>query len=250
MKYIFFSLLFMITSCTNPTMKNYQRRNTQEYYNGIGIVQYFLADLPSWANFSSEGRCHRESPVRYIHLESVRKSFSLNYEEAIQFQLMFNEVTTERKEKAQAKVIPFKDEEKIFFTVLDKIKAGIRNFVKPRYKVANILWIDSALIGKKEANKLKRIIRSDRFSSGHPVYLSLCMSRVEMRSYLSSKGVDITGAKFISYEMFNPYDKNGKLVAIPILELNELFSKKQKLNIFTHKDLPSEFRGKFKIRKF
>lgn len=250
MKYIILSFLLVISSCTNSTMKNYQRRNTQEYYNGIGIVQYFLADLPSWANFSSEGRCHRDSPVRYIHLESVRNSFSLNYEEAIQFQLMFNEVTTSRMEQAQAKIIPFKDEEKIFFNVLDKIKAGIRSFTRPKYKVANIIWIDSALIGKKEANKLKRVIKSDRFSSGHPVYLSLCMSRVEMRAYLSSKGIDIVGAKLISYEMFNPYDKSGELVAIPILELNELFSKKQKLNIFTHKDLPSEFRGKFKIRKF
>jgi hypothetical protein len=231
-------------------MKNYERRNMNEYYNGIGVVQYFLADLPSWANFSSEGSCHRDSPVRYIHLQNVRDSFSLNYEEAIQFQLMFNEFVTERKRAAQAKVIPFKDEEKIFFTVLDKIKAGIRNFSKPRYKVSNILWIDSMLMGNKDKRKVKNLIASDRFSKGHPVFLSLCMNRVEMKSYLKKEGINIAGMKLISYEMFNPYDKDGNLVAVPILDFNEIFSKKHKLNIFTHKDLPSEFRGKLKIRKF
>ena len=240
----------IFSSCSSTVTKDYKRRNMGEYYRGIGVVQYFLADLPSWANFSSEGNCHRESPVRYIHLKNVRESFSLSYEEGIQFQLMFNELLTKRMKESQAEVIPFKDEEKLFFTVLDKIKAGIRNFNKPRYKVSNILWIDSMLIGKKEERKIKRLIASERFSNGHPIFLSLCMNRVEMRKSLNKLGVNIPAMKLISYEMFNPYDKNGDLVAIPILNFNELFSKKDKLNIFTHKDLPSEFRGKYRVRKF
>ncbi|WP_127718117.1 hypothetical protein [Halobacteriovorax sp. HLS] len=250
MKYLIFSLMLFSLGCSGPTIKNYERRNTNEYYNGIGVVQYFLADLPSWANYSSQGSCHREYPVRYSHLKNMRESFSLNYEEAIQFQLMFNEYSTSRKKEAQAEVIPFKDEEKIFFTILDRVKAGIRSFSKPKYNISNIIWIDSVLNGPKELSKVRKVLNSDRFAKGHPIFLSLCMNRVQLRSYLKEMKLDIAGSKLISYEMFNPYDREGNLVAIPVLYLNDLFSKNDKLYIFTPKDIPSEFRGKFKVRKF
>jgi hypothetical protein len=250
LKYILLTLIILFSSCSSHTLKNYERRNTKEYYDGIGVVQYFLAELPSWANFSSAGGCHRSVPVRYLHLQNVRNSFSLSYEEAIQFQLMFNELSYELMNKAAATYIPFKDEEKIFYTVLDKIKAGIRNFVKPKYKVVNLLWLDSAIGNKKQLRKIRSLIASKRFSTGHPVFVSLCMSQKELKSFVIKSGLKLDGAKYLTYEMLNPYNSENDLESVPMLELNKIFNKKQRINFFLPREKPAEFKGKFNIRKF
>jgi len=250
LKYILLTLIILLSSCSSKSLKNYERRNVEEYYDGIGVVQYFLAELPSWANFSSAGSCHRSLPIRYLHLQNIRNSFSLSYEEAIQFQLMFNELSNQLKTKASAKYIPFKDEEKIFYTVLDKIKAGIRNFVRPKYKVVNLLWLDSALESKKELRKVQALVKSQKFSKGHPVFVSLCLSQVELKNFVRKNGLHLDGAKFLTYEMLNPYNKDSILEPVPMVEINRIFSKKQRINFFLPKEQPSEFKGKFNIHKF
>jgi len=250
LKYILICTLFILTSCSSYTLKNYERRNERVYENGNGVIQYFLADLPTWANFSSAGSCHRNYPVRYLNVKNLRESFALSYEESIQFQLMFNELSEERKKKASASYIPFKDEEKIFYTVLDKIKAGIRNFTKPKYEVVNLIWIDIAMSGKKSLERVKKAIQSESFSTGHPVFVSLCMNRVEMKKFISKMGLKISGAKYMSYELLNPYDHNNNLVAVPIIDLNKIFNKKQKIQLFLPKDRPFEFKGKARVRKY
>ena len=250
MKYILICTFLILSSCSSNTLKNYERRNERQYEDGNGVIQYFLADLPNWANFSSAGSCHRKFPVRYLNIKNLRESFALSYEEAIQFQLMFNELSEQRKKQASASYIPFKDEEKIFYTVLDKIKAGIRNFSKPKYKVVNLIWVDVALEGKSGLARLKKSIQSDRFASGHPVFISLCMNRAEMKNYIQKSGLSISGAKYMSYELLNPYDKDSNLVAVPIIDLNQIFNKNQKIQLFLPKDRPFEFKGKARVRKF
>lgn len=250
MKYISLTLFLLLTSCSSYTLKNYERRNEREYENGNGVIQYFLADLPNWANFSSAGSCHRNFPVRYLNIKNLRESFSLSYEEAVQFQLMFNELSEEMKRKASASYIPFKDEEKIFYTVLDRVKAGIRNFTRPKYKVVNLVWIDTALEGKKSLSRVKGLLNSKRFASGHPVFVSLCLSRGELKKFVQKSGLSIAGAKYMSYELLNPYDQNNNLVAVPIIELNKLFKSNQKIQLFLPKDRPFEFKGKVRVRKY
>jgi len=243
-------LMILTSGCSSNALKNYERRNTKEYYDGIGVVQYFLAELPAWANFSSAGGCHRSVPVRYLHLKNVRNSFSLSYEEAIQFQLMFNELSNDLMTKASADYIPFKDEEKIFYIVLDKIKAGIRNFVRPKYKVANLLWVDSGIDSKKQLRKTKSLAKSQRFSGGHPIFVSLCLSQKELKSFVKKNGLNLDGAKFLTYEMLNPYNSENGLEPVPMIEVNKIFKKKQIINFFLPREKPAEFKGKFNIRKF
>ncbi|PIK14999.1 hypothetical protein [Halobacteriovorax sp. JY17] len=250
MKYILLCTFLLLSSCSSYTLKNYERRNEREYEDGNGVIQYFLADLPNWANFSSAGSCHRNFPVRYLNIKNLRDSFSLSYEEAIQFQLMFNEFSEERKKQASASYIPFKDEEKIFYTVLDKIKAGIRNFSRPKYKVVNLIWVDIALEDKKSLARVKKALASESFQEGHPVFVSLCMNRRELRGYIEKMGLKIAGAKYMSYELLNPFDHNNNLVAVPIIDLNKIFNKNQKIQLFLPKDKPFEFKGQVRVRKF
>ena len=66
------SLCFLL-GCGSGELK---RRNLDEYYVGSGVVRYFLADVPLWANFSSIANCHRKTPKRFFNMKSVRDSFS------------------------------------------------------------------------------------------------------------------------------------------------------------------------------
>lgn len=143
----FYCFLLFSLGCTHNHHQKYglQRRNMNEYFLTSGVVRYFLSDIPSWANFSIEGQCFRKGSVRHLNLSELRNSFSFNYQQAIQFQYMFNRDYHKLKKEHQAKQLFFKDEEKLFYDVSDKIRSGFQAFKKPTFNRIHLIWIDQAL---------------------------------------------------------------------------------------------------------
>ena len=152
-------LIFIIfsTSCSHDGLK---RRNLDEYFIGTGVVKYFLPDLPTWANFSVSGQCHRQENNRYFNYKKLRTSFAMGYEEAVQLQLMYNNEVNNIKIDSNIEVIPFREEERIFYATNDKIQAGIRTFKAPIYKKINVVWIDRAIENKSLQLRLKKLMDS------------------------------------------------------------------------------------------
>jgi hypothetical protein len=245
-------LLFLIGCSSTDADKHMKRRNLDEYFSGSGVVRYFLSDLPNWANFSQTASCQRSISPRYLNINTLISSYSYKYEEAIQLQYMYNVEMNKLKKRTEAEYLPFSDEEKLFFTLSDKVQADIRTFRAPKFKRVNFIWIDPLLKSKAGNEKLVSLLNGAAMDEGHPVLISLCLNHFEIEAYLSKRGLHNRNIRYIPYEMFSSYSVKGVQEPIFQLHIDQLFKKDQKLFLYIPKgsNKPSEFVGKFSVQRF
>lgn len=247
-------LLFSLVSCTSTQEKSdetraLERRNLEEYFVGTGVVSYFLPILPKWANNSVEGSCRRARSMRYLDYSKMMSSFNLNYSQLTQFQLHYNSRIWSSMALSNLDFIPFKDAERFFYEVSDKIHAGSLLFKMPRYKRVHLIWIDELLGDSKKIAKLKNKLKGGELTKGYPVFVSLCMARVDLVNFIRRRGLDIGSYEMLTYEMMSPYSSEGEMGLSPFIEVDSFFRGKQVY--FYGKSLPSSITAKknFYFRK-
>lgn len=226
-----------------------KRRTVEEYFLSAGVVKYFLPEIPYWANFSQEASCRRERTIKFLDLESVQKSLDLKIEESLQLQLMFNEMVFDTLQKNHVDHIPFKDEEDIFFRASEKIQANIRTFRVPKYNTVHLYWIDPY---RETPSKIRNILNSDLGSKGHPIFISLCMTRQELASWMKTNNFSNQNIRMMSYELLTPYDRQGLLGTKYSLFINDLVADKKDKRLFIPRksQLPQVFEGTFSLNKY
>lgn len=79
--------LLILVSCASSTLVP---RDPESVYRGAGVEQYFLPELPRWANYSQVGKCQKSIPIRYLDFEKLASSYNFSYFENVQLQLTFN----------------------------------------------------------------------------------------------------------------------------------------------------------------
>ncbi|MFT6546407.1 MAG: hypothetical protein ACJAT2_003754, partial [Bacteriovoracaceae bacterium] len=249
LKFLLIGLLFLLGCSTTDADKQLKRRNLDEYFSGSGVVKYFLSDLPNWANFSQTASCQRTISPRYLNINTLISSYSYKYEEAVQLQYMYNVEMNKLKKRTESEYLPFSDEEKLFFTLSDKIQADIRTFRAPTFKRVNLIWIDPLLKNKNGYERLMGLLNGEAMEKGHPVLISLCMNHFEFEDYLSKRGLLNRNIRYIPYEMFSAFSVKGEQEPIFQLHINEFFKNDQRLFLYIPKGSinPSEFVGKFKL---
>jgi hypothetical protein len=228
----------------------FKKRNIDEYYRSAVISKFFLSDIPRWLNFSESGQCFRDLPIKFFNFRKLKGSFGLSYKEAVHFQVIYNVYFRKALSKTTLKFLHLKEEEKIFFHSLEKVKAKNFLFQRPNYKVINLVWIDPIIAKnyKKGMRKLRAFLNSKKGSSGHPVLLSLCKSRYGLNKILKENKLDHQNIKVISAEMFSVFNKDDKNVPFFSLDLDLLFRKNQDLNFFMLKGTkPREFDGRMNV---
>lgn len=252
MKYILLLSLFLTSCATTQADKQLKRRNLEAYFNSSGVVRYFLSDLPDWANFSQTAACHRSLSPRYFNISTLLKSYSYKYEQAVQLQYMFNVEANKLKKKTEAEFLPFADEEKLFFTLTDKIQAEIRTFRVPKYKRVNLIWIDPLLKSDKGQDQIVALLNSSDMDLGHPVMVSMCLNHFEFESFLGRKGMLNKNVRYIPYEMFSPFDSNGEKQPLFQINLEKIFKKDQNLFLYLPRGYfrPKELAGKLTVKRF
>lgn len=191
-------------------------------YISNGVEQYYLSDLPSWANFSSRAKCFRKYPVRYLDFEKIFQSYNLNYTQAVFLQHMINRrLFSYKSSMGQAAMSP-KDESFIFQNSYQKVAGGGSDFIIPQYKKVSVIWLDSL----KSERDLKKVLSRKDVQQGHPIILSMCKNSFELEEMSISYGLEEFGLKFISSEMFSIFDEQMKRKADVFLNLKELLSGK------------------------
>jgi hypothetical protein len=247
----FLVILSVCFSCTQPLRDGLERRNLNEYYSSSRVVRYFLTELPTWANFSTTGKCRRHTSIRYLDAQLVRGSFSLSYEEVVQLQALFNVEMRRLMKEKKVNHIPFREEERVFFKQTDKIQAKIRIFRAPDYKRVHLVWIDHALADKVVLGKLKALMKRDSFLKGHPVFVSQCLSREELDQFIVGIGKGRENIRKISSDFFIPFDREGKPSYKFFLSLKDFFKPEQKLILYTPGGIqPQEFGDKMNIKTY
>lgn len=243
---VYILIIFLISCGTTPRGK-LEKRNIDEYYLGTGFVDYFLPQLPSWANYSSVASCRRDISVRYVNLEKLMNSLSFDYESALSIQNMFNNELNARVAQKHIDSLNLGDEEKLFYDVSQRVRQGQRTFKKPRYDRVHVIWLDSI----DNPWRLKKLLSSQKMSLGHPVLLSMCLSRSHMKVYLKRHGLDNKNIRLISTELLSPYTNKGELSTQMSLDLSELM-KKKKIYFFSRKRWlkPKQIKGQLTVKYF
>ncbi len=242
--YAFMTVLFIFGCANNKNMKS---RTVEDYYASTGVEKYFLADIPSWANFDQKAGCFRNTGIRYFNIEALMKSYALTYNQALQLQGTFNEELLQIKILDKAHIQTLKEEELLFYKSSEKVANKIIFFDPPNFKRINFVWLDEVLGDEKKEKKLKSFLNSPTMDLGVPVLVSFCMTRDEVEK----KFPDIN-TKMITAELFSIYDSKGKTTPGFKFELDQFFTPDQKLYFYSQKNsVPSdEFLGTFKILNY
>lgn len=220
----------------------------EDVYMGAGTEQYYLADLPSWANFSTLASCHRKFPVRYLNFKNLHKSYSMDYEHLIQFQYMLNRKFQSYKQSTGKEQLFLKDESYIFYNVYEQIAGGGKDFIAPKYHRVHLVWIDPVLTDVQMQKRLKRLMQSSKMEQGHPVFVSTCLSAIELENFILKNEYQKMGVKGISQEMFAPFNANTMPMGEYRLHFDLLLPGKQ-LVLFGNW-FPKEFVGIEQYEKF
>lgn len=238
----------LLAGCAQNGM---ERRNLDQYFMASGITRYFLPDLPDWANYSQSANCHRKQSIRYFDMKKLRDSFSLSYTQSIHFQVMFNLEREEQLKLTSLDALPLKEEEKVFYTVSDKVQSGAFSVRLPTFKRVNLVWIDPLTKSEQGIKKLKELVSSDVMNVGHPVFVSLCMGQHELEHFMTSQNMHYLNIRKISYEFFTLYGIDKVMNSKLGLDFSEIFDETQKLYLYSPlKNVPIEFEGKYNVKNF
>ena len=235
--------LIFFVACSS---KNLKPRDVDQYYTSTGVQKYFLSDIPEWANFSQSAGCFRTKGIRYFDIEALMKSFSLKYNEALQLQGSYNEEFLVMKKNPKI-TLSLKDEEILFFKASDKVNSKIVFFDPPTFKEIHLIWLDEALLGKKQEDKLRAFLQSPVHNTGVPILVSACLTKEEAEAKFPDMAV-----KIISAELFSIYDTSGMKQPSLHVNVNSFFQDGQKL-IFYKQDSKkdaAEIRGTFKTSNY
>lgn len=203
MRFILLTLL-VLSSCTNS--RSIKRRNLDHLYIGGAQEQYFLADLPTWANFSSISKCRISTSVKYLNFSNLYRSYGLSYEKLIQFQYMFNKNISDFKKESDKTDIILQDEAFIFFNTQEKILGGAKQFLKPNYEKVNVFWIDPALADSNLKEKLISKLKSKEGQDGYPIFLTRCLDHESVDKFIKDNKIDNLGIRYLPTSMFTPYN--------------------------------------------
>lgn len=244
MKSVF--LLIMAVSVFAGCSGGLKPRTVDQYYTSTGVEKYFLSDLPEWANYSVSAGCYRASGIRYFNIDALMKSYSLSYNDAIQIQATFNDEYLTLK-KQPGVTVGLKEEELVFFKASDRVSSKIKFFDAPTFKQIHLIWLDEALKGKKQEDKLRNFLQSSVQDYGFPVLISACLTKSEIEAKFPNVAV-----KAISAEMFSIYDANGVRQPSIHTQLAAFFKPEQKLIFYTQEAKKSldNIKGNYKVSNY
>jgi hypothetical protein len=234
-------------SCAT-TEKGMYKQDLDQVYIGSGIEKYFLSDVPTWANFSQAAKCKRNQPIRYVNFKDMHLSYSMGYEQLIQYQLMLNRQFENYKRSTGRKTVFLKDENYIIFNVHQQILGGGRDFLIPNFKRIHLISIDDSLEDKKRLKKLKELMLSEQMGKGHPVFISMCLSSYELEEFINSNGFSSMGVKGISQSMFSPFNTDNEMDYEYTLNVKKVFANKT-LILYSNKAVNS-IKGYNKLIKY
>jgi hypothetical protein len=239
-------LLLLISSCTflNSGMKS---RAIEDYYASTGVVKYFLADIPSWANFDQKAGCYRSNTIRYLNIDALMKSYNLNFSNAIQIQATFSDELAKLTSLNLNKTMNLKDEELLFYKVSETVAGNILFFDPPVFKKINLIYLDEVLNDPKKEKKLTDFLNSKIMDTGVPVLISFCLTRKDIESRYPNYHF-----KMISAELFSIYNSNGLAAPYLKFDLAQFFKPNQNLYFYSQKTFGhlEEILGSYKILNY
>lgn len=238
MKYLNCLLLLVLVSCSNGTVRDL----TVQPYRTSGVEQYFLSELPIWANGSASGQCFRKHSVQFFDFNKLGKAFNLTYPELLEFQAQYNRRLENYYRTVTVKFVKPMEEAAFFSNTLENVRGGVRLFKVPaEAKKVDVIWLDR-FIAHDRIEDIRKMHESGRFNERLPVLFSACLSQEDLNQWLIEYSMDNFGFYALTTEWISPFGSDLTPRAGPQVEIPKLFGKDVKLEFIRPKEnlLPSE----------
>jgi hypothetical protein len=225
MRFLSCLVLLALISCGSPSLKKDIDSSTG--YRTSGLEQFFLPELPQWANVSSAGRCFKTSSFIYLNFPKLIEAYQLNYHEMIELQAQYNERLENYFRSTAVRFLKPMEEASFFSNTLEQVRGGVRSFKIPPVKQVEVIWLESFTV-----EEIKKLAKSERFNERLPILFSSCHSKQSLTQWIAQEQLDDVGFHSLTAEWLSPYTSHAELKAGLRLELGELLGKDVKV-IFT-----------------
>lgn len=227
MRFLLYSALLALISCGSGEVK----RNIEETsYRTSGVEQFFLPELPAWANSSPSGRCFKTSSFHYMDFSKLAASYQLTYPEMIELQAQYNDRLESYFRSTAVRFLKPVEEASFFANTLEQVRGGVRQFKLPVVNEVDVIWADGYIADNKIAD-LKAMAKAGKFEERLPIIFSACMSKQALSNWLSEQNLDQVGFYILSAEWLNPYSSQLTLKPRLRIELNKLINREIKVNV-------------------
>jgi hypothetical protein len=229
MKYFFYFLLLILISCGSQPIK---QQNSDLIYQSSGTEQFFLPELPTWANFSQEGQCYRSSSNRYLDFKKIHQVYQLSYLEMVELQAQFNDVLEKYFRSAAVRFLKPVEEASMFTNTLEKVRGEVRLLKIPAsVKKVDIIWLESFEIGV-----LQKMAQDGKFDEGLPILFSSCHNRQSLYQWITANGLDQVGFYLLPSEYLTPFNDSNELKGRLSVELSKILNSGIKINLVSNEN--------------
>ncbi len=214
MKYLNFLVLFTLLSCGGTELK--REIDGPQSYQSSGTEQFFLAELPDWANLSSSGHCYKSRSFAYLDFKKVADSYQLSYSEMIELQAQYNARVEKYYRSTAVKFLKPIEQASFFSNTLEQVRGGIRSFKLPRVDAVDLIWVDS-FITENKVSEIKSMVQKGHFNQRLPVLFSACLSRESLDQWVVANNFEEAGFYLIGAEYLSPF--NSEIAPVPGLRI-------------------------------
>jgi hypothetical protein len=211
-------------------------------YRTSGLEQFFLPELPTWANHSASGKCFKKHSFHYLDFTKLESVYQLKYPEMIELQAQYNERLEAYFRSTAVRFLKPVEEAAFFSNTLENVRGGVKHFKLP--PVANkivIIWLDS-YISNNMVSEIKKMNDLGRFDERVPVLFSSCLSRQDLNQWLVENNLDQVGFYSLTAEWLAPYGSNLELKPGLQIEIKKLLNENVNIKFISPSEilLPTE----------
>lgn len=222
-------VLLLLISCGSGEVK----KNMEEVtYQTSGVEQFFLPELPGWANYSSSGQCYKSSSFTYLDFNKVALSYELTYPQLLELQAQFNDRLETYFRSTTARFLKPVEQASFFSNTLEQVRGGVKQLKFPVVPELDVIWLD-AFVAANKIEDLKRMAAAGKFEERLPILFSGCLSRQDLSKWISEHNLDQIGFYLLSAEWLSPYTRELKTTPGLKVNLKALVDPKTKINVIT-----------------
>ncbi|MFP5386831.1 MAG: hypothetical protein ACLGHN_12175 [Bacteriovoracia bacterium] len=202
MKYLNCFLLLILISCSNGEVR---QAPVDSPYRTSGLEQYFLPELPTWANSSASGQCFKRSPFQYLEFPKLNITYQLEYQELVELQAQYNERLEAYFRSTAVRFLKPVEQAAFFTNTLENVRGGVRSFkIPPEAKKVDIIWLDR-YVALNLVSELSKMNEMGRFDERVPVLFTSCFSKQDLNQWLIENNLDQVGFYSITAEWLSPF---------------------------------------------
>lgn len=223
MKYLNFSLLLILISCSQGQVR---QDVTEPAYRTSGLEQFFLPELPAWANNSASGQCFKRHSYQYLDFNKLGTVYQLGYRELVELQAQYNERLESYFRSTAVRFVKPVEEAAFFSNTLENVRGGVRSFkIPPAVTKIDVIWLDR-YIALNQVNELKKMNQMGRFDERLPVLFTSCLSKQDLNQWLIENNLDQVGFYTLTAEWLSPFGSDLQMKAGLHLEIKKLMENK------------------------